>query len=151
MKTKKSRFNLKYFCSIRNCIVSILENYCMPVLVLIIRLFMAKIFWYSGLTKISSWESTLYLFQCEYKVPIIPYQLAAIFATTVELSAPIFLTIGLFTRLAAIPMFIMVIIIQTTYLNLNEHYFWGISLLTIMFYGAGKISLDCLLLKKSCK
>lgn len=118
------------------------ERFAMPVLLLIMRLWMASIFWYSGLTKISNWQATLSLFQYEYKVPIIPPEIAAILSSTVELSCPILLTIGLATRLAAFPMLCMAMVIQLTYSQMNEHYYWGMLLCTILFHGPGCLSLD---------
>ena len=139
---------IRKILALREPIVHWLDLLGMNALMVIMRIWMAKIFWYSGLTKISSWSNTLFLFQYEYKVPIIPFELAAYFATAVELTAPILLVLGLFTRLAALPMLAMTIVIQTTYLDFSEHYFWGITLLAIIFYGAGKISLDHLLVSK---
>lgn len=40
-----------------------------PIVNLIIRIYMARIFWLSGLTKLASWDKTLWLFSNEYKVP----------------------------------------------------------------------------------
>jgi putative oxidoreductase len=62
----------------------LLEKFCMPLLVLGMRIWMARIFWYSGLTKISSWQGTVFLFKNEYKVPVIPPEIAAYMATTFE-------------------------------------------------------------------
>ena len=131
--------------------LSILEKMGMPMLILFIRFWIAKIFWYSGLTKISSWQSTIYLFQYEYKVPVINPELAAYFATTFELACPVLFVIGLCTRLATLPMLAMTVVIQLTYLDLIEHYYWGMLLTLILFYGPGKLSLDNLLYRKFSK
>lgn len=109
---------------------------------------MARIFFYSGLTKISSWASTIYLFKYEYRVPIIPAELAAYLATTVELITPAFLVIGCCSRLVAIPMIAMVAVIQFTYLDLLEHFYWAILLGTIILHGPGLFSFDYLIRKK---
>ena len=85
------------------------SNYMFPLLVLFMRVWMARVFWYSGLTKISSWQSTIYLFKYEYAVPIIPAELAAMLAT--ELFSPILLVLGFVMRLAAIPMICMTAVI----------------------------------------
>ena len=82
---------------------------------------MARVFWYSGLTKISSFDSTIYLFEYEYKVPVIPPEIAAYLATITELSMPVFLILGLFSRLACLPLIAMTLVIQFTYLELVEH------------------------------
>jgi putative oxidoreductase len=121
------------------------NKYLFSLLVLFIRIWMATVFWYSGLTKISSWQTTLYLFQYEYKVPIIPTEIAASLATATELIMPFFLVIGFLTRFSAIPLICMVAVIQFTYLDLIEHVYWAILLATIVFYGPGRYSIDSLI------
>ena len=114
---------------------------------LLIRLWIANIFWKAGLVKIASWDSTLYLFQYEYQVPLIPPELAAYLGTGVELSMPVLLALGLGTRFSALVLFVFNIIAVVSYPTLNEigikdHQYWGLLLLLPLFHGAGKISLD---------
>jgi|JFJP01.1.fsa_nt_gi putative oxidoreductase len=123
--------------------------YVFSLLVLFMRIWMAKIFWYSGLTKISSFDSTFYLFEYEYKVPLISPEIAAYLATTIELSMPSFLVLGLFSRLACLPLIAMTLVIQLTYLELPEHLYWLFLLSTVLLYGPGKLSLDYLLYSKT--
>lgn len=82
-------------------IIGILEKFFLPVMLVLIRLQMARVFWYSGLTKISDWQSTIYLFENEYKVPLVSPELAAYLSVTTELSTPALLVLGFMTRLAA--------------------------------------------------
>lgn len=124
-----------------------LEKFFLSGLLLIVRLWMAEIFWLSGLTKIASWESTLFLFKDEYKVPFISYEIAAYLSTTVELCCPVFLVLGLASRFTAIPMLAMTAVIQFTYLDLVDHRYWAMLLSLIIFYGPGKLSLDYLIKK----
>lgn len=133
---------MRKFIQWYNIYKRILNLLGVPILLLIIRLYMANIFWKSGLVKISSWPSTLYLFANEYGVPIFSPEIVAYIATSIELTAPIFLTLGFLTRIAAIPMFIMAIFIEVTFMHLDIHYFWMISLATLMVFGSGAISLD---------
>ncbi len=126
-------------------IIGLLEKLGAPIILLIMRLWMASIFWYSGLSKISNWDNALYLFEHEHKVPFLPIELAAIIATTFELICPVLLTIGLASRLASLPMLAMTAVIQFTYLDLIDHSYWGMLLATILFYGPGRISLDYLI------
>jgi len=109
---------------------------------------MAKIFWYSGLSKIDSWQSTLYLFKDMYKVPHIPPELAAYLTTSAELICPILLFFGIATRLAAIPMLIITAVIDLTYLDILEHDYWAMLLGIILLYGPGEISLDYIASKR---
>lgn len=126
-----------------------------PLLQVGIRFWMAKIFFLSGLTKIDSWENTLFLFEYEYMVPVLPIPFAAASATAIELLAPVFLLFGLFGRLAALPMLIMSFVIQfhlgaanPAYNNV-EHYYWMLLLGCLILTGPGKFSLDAFLAKKA--
>ncbi|MFS1444498.1 DoxX family protein, partial [Vibrio sp. 10N.286.46.E10] len=65
-----------------------------PVLLLFCRLWVAWVFFNSGLTKIATWDSTLYLFELEYQVPLLPWELAAYMGTAAELILPVFLALG---------------------------------------------------------
>jgi len=128
--------------------VILLENWFFPLIVLTMRLWMGRIFWYSGLNKISSWPSTVYLFQYEYKTPFLEAEIAAVFAATFELVCPVLLLLGLASRLAVLPMLSMTAVIQFTYLNSTEHAYWALLLGTILFYGPGRFSLDRLIRKR---
>ncbi|MTI08765.1 DoxX family protein [Curvivirga aplysinae] len=134
----------------------LLSCYGSPLIDLVIRLWIARIFFNSGLTKINDWENTVFLFEFEYAVPILPPEIAAFFATVFELGMPILLVLGLFTRLSAIPLLAMSLVIQfvlgannAAYDNI-EHYYWMILLLVIIIKGPGMISLDRLICKKFC-
>jgi len=114
---------------------------------LLIRLWIANIFWKAGTVKLASWDATLYLFEYEYVVPLIPFELAAYMGTAVELSMPVLLALGLATRFSALVLFVFNIIAVVSYPTLNEigikdHQYWGLLLLLPLFHGAGKISLD---------
>ncbi len=126
-----------------------LTHYGMPLLVLVIRLWMARIFWYSGLTKITDWQATLYLFANEYRVPFIPPEIAAYLAATAELTCPVLLVLGFATRLATLPLLLMTAVIQFTYLNFIDHFYWALLLTTLLCYGPGPLSLDFLIKKKA--
>ncbi len=126
-----------------------LTHYGMPLLILVIRLWMARIFWYSGLTKITDWQATLYLFANEYRVPFIPPEIAAYLAATAELTCPVLLVLGFATRLATLPLLLMTAVIQFTYLNFIDHFYWALLLTTLLCYGPGPLSLDFLIKKKA--
>lgn len=108
-------------------------------------MWIAGIFWYSGLTKIAIWANTLYLFEEEYKVPYLNYEVAAYLATFFELTCPMLLVLGLATRVATLPLLVMTAVIQFTYLDLIDHRYWAMLLCTILFYGPGLISADYLI------
>lgn len=126
-----------------------LEYYGWPVLQLAIRFWVAHVFWRSGRIKLKHWESTLELFKFEYKVPYIAPDLAAYIVTTFELVCPVLLVLGLITRLATIPLLIITAMIQLTYLSHHDHMYWALLLGTLLFKGAGPISLDALICKRT--
>jgi putative oxidoreductase len=130
-----------------------LTNFFTPVMDLIIRLYVAKVFWASGLTKIQSWDTTLALFENEYAVPFLPPEIAAYMGTAVELGLPVFLILGLGTRAAALVLFVFNIIAVVSYPDLSEvglrdHIHWGLLLLVPAFHGGGKLTMDHWLSKR---
>jgi putative oxidoreductase len=128
-----------------------LARYGAPLWDLAVRLWMARVFFNSGLTKINDWDSTIYLFQDEYKVPLLPPEAAAVLGTTFELGMPVLLTLGLFSRLAALPLIGMTLVIQFVLGGSNpaydnvEHFYWLFLLAGIVVRGAGPVSLDAVL------
>ena len=138
----KAKQVLKSITKINNKFFQEAESLLASFFLLAARIWMANIFFKSGKTKFANMDNTIYLFEYEYAVPIIPVYIAAILATATEISMPILLTIGLATRLAAIPLLFMTAIIQFTYLDLTEHLYWALLLGTIILYGPGKYSID---------
>jgi len=129
-----------------------LQQYIEPIVLLAARLWAASIFLKSGYLKVTTWDSTLYLFEEEYQVPIIPWELAAYAGTAAELILPVFLILGLLTRPMAAMLFMVNIVAVISYPVLWEngfydHRFWGALILMNIMWGAGKISLDQLLTK----
>lgn len=110
---------------------------------LVARLWMAKVFFMSGLTKIKSWDSTIALFADEYNVPLLPPELAAYMATAAELSLPVLLVLGLLTPLAALGLMGMTLVIELfVYPGTTEHYYWLIIFGIILTHGSGKFGAD---------
>ena len=75
-------------------VITVLD-YASPVIDVVIRLWIAEVFFQSGLVKITSWQSTLALFENEYQVPLLPPLAAAYLGTAVELVFPVLLALGL--------------------------------------------------------
>ncbi|MCZ4295877.1 DoxX family protein [Vibrio sinaloensis] len=124
-----------------------------PLLLLFCRLWVTWVFFNSGLTKIASWESTLFLFEYEYQVPVLPWTLAAYLGTAAELILPIFLALGLLARPMAAVLFVFNIIAVVSYPVLWEkgfydHQLWGLMILIVVVWGPGAISADKLLRRK---
>jgi len=122
---------------------------------LVVRLYLLKVFFQSGLTKIQSWQSTIDLFAYEYSVPLLEPEVAAIMGTAGELILPILILIGLFTRPAAIGLFILNAVAAYAYAltdfynftGMLDHILWGLMILVYILYGSSPISLDNLIAK----
>jgi len=118
-----------------------------------IRLYVARVFILSGLAKLRDWDATLALFHDEYHVPLLPPAIAAPLGAFGELVFPVFLVLGLWTRLAALGLgFVNVVavvsywhVLSTAAPALAQHVFWGTLLLVTLFHGPGRLSLDHLL------
>lgn len=108
------------------------------------RVAMAAIFWRAGQGKLANWDLTLQLFAMEYRVPVLPPELAAPLAAGVELVTPVLLVLGLATRLATLPMIGMTLVIQIFVYPQSwvEHLAWMTLLLLLLSRGPGVISLD---------
>lgn len=114
---------------------------------LALRAFPAWVFHASGRTKIEGFsikDSTFFLFRHEYNLPVIPPELAAVMATAAELTLPIFLVAGLFTRFAALALLAMTTVIQVfVYPDAwPTHGLWAACFLALIAAGPGRISLD---------
>jgi len=114
---------------------------------LLIRLYIANVFFKAGLTKIRDWESTLLLYEYEYEVPVLSYEVAAWLATAGELILPVLLVIGLFSRITAIGLFFINAVAVISLVDMpaaafNEHVIWGVLILSVILLGAQKFSLD---------
>lgn len=116
---------------------------------LYLRLYVAWVFLKSGMHKIGDWETTLVLFEYEYAVPVLPFELAAYLATFGELVFPIFLIAGFGTRFFAIALtFVNIMAVVSYYATLAKgaglvwHYLWAAMLFTNVIYGGGFFSVD---------
>ncbi len=118
-------------------------------LLLYFRCYVGWIFFSSGLWKFNNWEQNLAVFEYEYQVPILSYEVAAYLATFGELVFPIFLVLGFGTRFSAVLIqFINIVAVVSYYATLAKgagialHSLYGAMLLTCMVYGGGVISID---------
>lgn len=122
------------------------------------RLWVSWQFLVSGWLKVTTWDSTLVLFQEEYHVPLLPPVAAAVTGAFGELFFPILLVLGLFTRVGALGLFAVNAMALYSYWHVlggagfeaarGQHYLWGYMLLVIAAGGGGFLSLDKLLEKK---
>lgn len=117
---------------------------------------LAGIFWSSARTKVEGFltvsENTFYLFEEDYRLPLLDPEIAAYLATYAEHLLPILLILGLGTRLAAFGLFVMTLTIQIfVYPDafLSTHFGWFALALGVMAYGPGKLSIDHLVAGKA--
>jgi len=109
-----------------------------------LRFAVATVFWNSAMTKLANWDTAIELFTEEYKVPLLPPELAAYMAVSIELTAPVLLVLGLATRPAALVLLGMTTVIEVFVYPLAwpTHIQWAAMLLVLLCRGPGKLSLD---------
>ncbi|MCB1887415.1 MAG: DoxX family protein [Rhodocyclaceae bacterium] len=127
---------------------------------LAIRVYVGWAFFKAGLTKIEDWETTLFLFEDEYQVPLLPPELAAWMGTLGELVLPVLLFVGLLSRPAALGLFVVNAMAVLSYpalfefecpAALQDHFYWGAMLLVLVAFGPGRLSLDAWLTARGRK
>lgn len=118
---------------------------------LLMRIGIAVPFFLSGRTKVEGLltlkESTFYLFAEEYRVPLLPPDLAAHAATYAEHVLPVLIVLGLLTRPAALGLLVMTAVIQLFVVpgGWPTHLLWLAPLAYLIARGPGGWSLDRLL------
>ncbi|HVA15368.1 MAG TPA: DoxX family protein [Stellaceae bacterium] len=112
-----------------------------------LRLAVATVFWNSAMAHLANWQTTLYLFETDYRLPFLPPHLAAYMAVSIEVSTPILLVLGLLTRPAALVLLGMVTVIEVFVYPQAwpTHIQWAAMLLVLLCRGAGMFSIDHLL------
>jgi putative oxidoreductase len=118
-----------------------------PVACLLARLYVAQVFFASGLTKLRDWDITLALFMDEYQVPLLPPELAAWMGTAGELVLPVLLVLGLSGRFAALGLSVVNVMAVLSLMEiapaaLQQHMTWGVLLAALVVFGGGSWSLD---------
>ncbi len=129
-----------------------------PLVSVCARIYIGLIFWRSGVLKFDDLESTVENFDpsedgdfiLSFLPESFPPEIPAYLATFGELVLPILLFVGLFTRIGALGLLIMTIVIQyfVPGFENHEHYLWMIILAMLLANGGGKLSLDNWLFKE---
>ena len=123
-----------------------------------LRLYVGWQFFHAGMLKLGAWDSTLYLFENEYRTPVLSPHLAAVLGTAGELAFPVLLWVGLASRMAALGLQFVNVMAVVAYAHVifnpefgtsaaADHYLWGLMILVIMVFGPGRLSIDELLLR----
>lgn len=125
-----------------------------PLLSLAARLYVAQVFLASAMTKLRNWDNTLFLFQEEYHVPLLPPDLAAYLGTGGELCLPLLLAPGLMGRFAALGLSVVNVVAALSLSDvapaaLMQHIYWGSLLLWLAVTGPGVFSIDHWLQRKA--
>ena len=116
-----------------------------PFIDLGIRLTVAEAFLRSGLVKLLDWRDALNLARYEYPVSWMSPEHAAVLGLSIELICPVLLALGLCTRLAALAMGILALVIQFNYRALDINLFWAALLFSYVAFGARTLSIDALI------
>jgi putative oxidoreductase len=111
------------------------------------RLAVGATFFSSGMNKLQSFDTAIALFRDEYRLPLLPPELAAYMGTAVEVSAPVLLVFGVFARLGAAALLAMTLTIQFLVYpeNWPEHLMWASILAYVLRNGPGALSIDRLI------
>lgn len=126
-------------------------DFLAPLGFLLMRVWVAKIFFTAGINKLSDWDSTLFLFAEEYKThekltlfgnKIFTPNITATLGTSFEIIMPLLLIAGVASRFSAFVLFFMTLVIEYTYISSPEHEVWALMLFIIMVNGAGRFSWD---------
>jgi putative oxidoreductase len=131
-------------------IVQMLDRVPYTLLALPLRAAVAVIFWNSAMDKLANWDTTIALFTDEYQVPLLPPELAAYMAATIELTTPVLLVLGLLTRAAAFVLLGMTMVIEVFVYPQAwpTHIQWAAMLLILLCRGPGGFSIDQLLRRR---
>lgn len=122
-------------------------NALQPVASVLARLYVAEVFFSSGLTKLHDWDTTLALFSDEYHVPFLSPNLAAVLGTGGELVLPVLLVLGLGGRFAALGLCVVNVVAvlslhEIAPAALQQHITWGVLLAGLAVYGSGAWTVD---------
>lgn len=127
-------------------------NLAQPLFALLLRWYVSWQFLKSGWLKLTSWDTTLWLFENEYRTPLLPPMTAAVLGVFGELVFPILLIVGFASRLSVVGLFAVNALAVVSYAHVllmegmeaafAQHVLWGFMLLTLAVYGPGKLSPD---------
>ena len=141
----------------RFLVLTRLVDHLQPLGLLALRLYVSSVFFRAGFIKISDWSATLALFHDEYKVPLLPPDVAACVGAFGELTFPVLITLGLAGRFGAAGLFVVNVMAVLSYPQLwgfdcpagiHMHFVWGAILLALALFGPGRLSLDELILRR---
>lgn len=126
-----------------------------PAFLLVLRIYVSWQFLKSGWLKLQDWETTRFLFEEEYRVPLLSPPVAAVLGTAGEIVFPALLIVGLLGRYAALGLSAVNVLAVVSYAHvltsegfeaaLGQHYYWGLMLATLLVLGPGRLAMDAML------
>ena len=128
-------------------LVHLLEWLQSPAL-LAARLYVAYVFFASGVQSLRDWNATLWLYENEFRVALLPPHVAAVLGTAGEVLLPPLLALGLSGRFGALGLFVVNAVALLSYLDALQapailfHVIWGILLAVLALWGPGQWSAD---------
>jgi putative oxidoreductase len=122
----------------------LLDRVPMAPIQLLLRVGVGMVFWKSAMSKLANWDLTIQLFADEYRVPVLPPDIAALLGTTAEIVGAVALILGLGARFGSLALLGVTATIQLFVYpeNWSEHLLWAAVLLLVLVRGAGPLSLD---------
>lgn len=123
----------------------VLRGIVWPKLDTIIRVGLAKVFFVSGVLKLTNWDTALNLATHEYPVSFLSPVVAAYVGVSIEVGGSVLLALGFMTRYAAVPMLILSLVIQFAYQPFDSQLLWAAMFGWYAINGAGPWSIDNLL------
>ena len=125
----------------------LLNRVPLSLLLLFARCATFSVFFRSGLVKLADWNGTIQLFVNEYKVPVLPPEIAAYLSASMELGASSLVLIGFATRFGVLGLIGMIAVIQIFVYPMAwpDHIQWLAFMLFILCRGPGVFSVDYLL------
>lgn len=132
-----------------------------PVLLLAIRAYVSWQFLKSGWLKLQDWDTTQYLFQEEYHVPVLSPYLASIVGTFGEIAFPLLLIPGLLGRFGALGLTVVNAMAVVSYAHvllsegneaaLGQHVLWGLMLAVLIVFGPGRLAMDEFIARRAAR
>jgi len=140
------RSGAQFLLRLRDGLAALL-NPLQPLSALLARLYVAQVFFSSGLTKLRDWDITLALFADEYHVPLLSPPVAAVMGTGAELCLPVLLVLGLGGRVAALGLSAVNVVAVISLVDIaaaamQQHITWGVLLAGLAVFGNGRWALD---------
>jgi putative oxidoreductase len=112
------------------------------------RLYVSYVFFNSGLQSLRDWAGTVWLYQNEFHVAVLPPHIAAVVGTAGELLLPPLVALGLLGRFSALGLFVVNLVALLSYMYALQvpaimfHFIWGGLILMIALWGPGAWSVD---------